>query len=201
MIDIEKKKLKWREIKEKVKIRYFKLACVLFVVFLSGCFFMKIKAHMVSGESMIPTLQNKDRLFIVKSKDPTRYSIITFQPNEVPNESYVKRVMGLPGDRIWLDQNTLYLNGQMAETNPTPADETNLSGIELPDGTLKVRVTWEVAAKLEGLTMIPDNQFFVLGDNRKHSADSRELGLIDRNKIEGVVTFRYYPLNRLGLIK
>ncbi|OJG26536.1 signal peptidase I [Enterococcus caccae] len=137
----------------------------------------------------------------MKNAEPTRYSLITFQPREKKYESYVKRVIGLPGDRIWLDQNTVYLNFQMAESNPTPPNEEHLSGVDLPDGTLKIRVSWEVAAQLEGLSTIPKDQFFVLGDNRRHSTDSRELGLIDKNKIEGVVTFRYYPLNRLGLIK
>lgn len=155
---------------------------------------------MVSGESMVPTLQTGDRLFVSKNEVPNRYSLITFQPREQKQESYVKRVMGLPGDCIWLDKNTLYLNYQMAPSNPTPQNDWNLSGVDLPDGTLKVRVTWEVAAQLEGLSSIPDNHFFVLGDNRAHSTDSRQLGLIDGEKIEGVVKFRYYPFNRLGPI-
>ncbi|WP_249921881.1 signal peptidase I [Candidatus Enterococcus palustris] len=173
-----------------------------FLLLLFGILFLvKVKPHVVSGESMLPTLHNKDRLFSMKNAEPTRYSLITFQPREEKHESYVKRVIGLPGDRIWLDKNTVYLNFQMAESNPTPPNEEHLSGVDLPDGTLKIRVSWEVAAQLEGLSTIPKNQFFVLGDNRRHSTDSRELGLIDKNKIEGVVTFRYYPLNRLGLVK
>lgn len=178
-----------------------KNSCFLLIIFVGVLFLVKIKTHIVSGQSMLPTLHNKDRLFIVKNAEPKRYSIITFQPKNKKNESYVKRVLGLPGDRIWLDQNTVYLNYQMAENNPTPPNDENLSGKELPDGTLKVRVTWEVAAQLEGLSTIPKDQFFVLGDNRRHSADSRELGLVDKNAIEGVVTFRYYPLDRLGLIE
>ncbi|MFC3635537.1 signal peptidase I [Enterococcus rivorum] len=173
----------------------------LFILFFSILFLITIKTHLVSGNSMLPTLQNKDRLFVVKNKEPKRYALVTFQPREKQGESYVKRVIGIPGDRIWMDQNTVYLNHQMAATNPTPPNEKNLSGVELPDGTLKVRVTWEVAAKLKGMSTIPSNSFFVLGDNRKNSTDSRELGLIDQDKIEGVVTFRYYPLARLGLIE
>lgn len=163
-------------------------------------FLLRVKTHVVVGESMLPTLNNHDRIAVIKKKEPKRYSLVTFQPGDKKSESYVKRVLGLPGDRIWLDQNTVYLNHQMAENNPTPPNETGLTGIDLPDGTLKVRVTWEVAAKLEGLSTIPKDQFFVLGDNRRHSKDSRELGLIAKDKIEGVVAFRYYPFQRFGLI-
>lgn len=175
---------------------------ILFILcMIIGIFFLiKIKTHMVSGESMLPTLQTNDRLFIAKGKSPNRYSLITFQPREEKEESYVKRVMGMPGDRIWLDHNTLYLNYQMSDTNPTPQNNWYLSGEELPDGTLKIRITWETAAKLEGLSAIPENQFFVLGDNRANSTDSRQLGLIDLQQIEGVVQYRYYPFNRLGPI-
>lgn len=149
---------------------------------------------------MMPTLQNGDRLFVLKNAEPQRYSLITFQPAEKKNESYIKRVIGLPGDRIWLDQNTLYLNSQMAETNPTPPNEENLSGVDLPDGTLKVRVDWEVAAQLKDFSTIPEEYYFVLGDNRRNSTDSRELGLINADQIEGVVKYRYYPFNRIGTI-
>ncbi|WP_336577016.1 signal peptidase I [Candidatus Enterococcus mansonii] len=175
---------------------------IYFFLFICLCvlFFVKIATHRVSGVSMMPTLENKDYLFIIKGKKPSRYSLVTFAPKKHSADSYVKRILGLPGDRIWLDKNTVYLNHQMAQSNPTPENELQLSGSDLPDGTLKVRVTWEVASKLQGLEKIPEGQYFVLGDNRNHSNDSRHLGLIDQKQIEGVVSFRYYPLNRIGLI-
>lgn len=186
--------------RKRTALKYFKNACFLLVLFLGILFLIKIKPHQVSGESMMPTLENGDRLFILKNEDPQRYSVITFEPKGNKDESYIKRVIGMPGDRIWLDQNTVYLNSQMAETNPTPPNEENLSGVELPDGTLKVRVDWEIAAELEGLSTIPADHYFVLGDNRRHSTDSREMGLIDQDQVEGVVKFRYFPFNRLGTI-
>lgn len=179
---------------------YLKNTAFLLIMLIGILFLIKVKTHIVSGESMMPTLQNKDRLFVLKNQQPERYSLITFQPEEKKHESYIKRVIGLPGDRIWLDQDTVYLNSQMAETNPTPPDEENLSGVDLPDGTLKVRVAWEVAAKLKNMSTIPENQFFVLGDNRRNSKDSREMGLINNDQIEGVVKYRYYPFNRIGTI-
>lgn len=175
---------------------------VMFILFLviGIIFLVKIKTHLVSGESMLPTLKTDDRLFVAKGKMPSRYSLITFQPRENKEESYVKRVIGLPGDRIWLEHNTLYLNYQMKPSNATPPNNLNLSGEELPDGTLKIRITWETAAKFERISTIPENHFFVLGDNRTNSTDSRQLGFIDLEQIEGVVQFRYYPLNRLGSV-
>ncbi|OEG15355.1 signal peptidase I [Enterococcus quebecensis] len=149
---------------------------------------------------MLPTLKNNDRLLVMKGEYPSRYNLITFVPKNKEKESYIKRVLGLPGDRIWLDQNNLYINHQMSSSNLTPENESALLGSELPDGTLKVRVSWEVAAKLQGISSIPEHQYFVLGDNRRHSTDSRQLGLIDFKQIEGVVRFRYYPLDRLGSI-
>lgn len=212
MIPIKKKNSKKlnSNIKAKVNISYQNgrnrikhyLKNTLFLLFLliGILFLIKVKTHVVSGESMMPTLQNGDRLFVLKNAEPQRYSLITFQPAEKKNESYIKRVIGLPGDRIWLDQNTLYLNSQMAETNPTPPNEENLSGVDLPDGTLKVRVDWEVAAQLKDFSTIPEEYYFVLGDNRRNSTDSRELGLINADQIEGVVKYRYYPFNRIGTI-
>lgn len=185
--------------KKRVK-NHLKNVVFLLIMLIGVLFLIKVKTHIVSGESMMPTLQNKDRLFVLKNEKPERYSLITFQPGEKKNESYIKRVIGMPGDRIWLDQNNVYLNSQMAETNPTPPNEENLLGSDLPDGTLKVRVTWEVAAKLKDFSTIPENQFFVLGDNRRNSKDSREMGLINEDQIEGIVKYRYYPFNRIGTI-
>ncbi|WP_430602839.1 signal peptidase I [Enterococcus sp. DIV0724b] len=201
LLSSELKKESFKSKMPVTKNRRVKSIALTVILLLGILFFIKVAPHAVSGESMKPTLQNNDHLFVSKHEAPKRYSLITFQPREKKNESYVKRVIGMPGDRIWLDQNTVYLNAQMAKKNPTPSNESELSGLDLPDGTLKIRVTWEVAAKLEGLSEIPNNQFFVLGDNRRHSTDSRELGLVDKNKIEGVVKFRYYPFNRLGLIE
>lgn len=202
MVKISVKQLSEGLAYSKRKVELFLKNCGFLLILLLGMLLLlKIETHMVSGESMSPTLKNKDRLFIVKKAEPKRYSVITFQPRSKKNESYIKRVIGLPGDRVWLDQNTVYLNFQMAKKNPTPPNDEKLSGIDLPDGTLKIRVSWEVAAQLEGLSTIPKNNFFVLGDNRRHSTDSRELGLIDKNKIEGVAILRYYPLDRLGLIE
>lgn len=187
------KKINRKKIKQLLKQGVFFALAIGCVVFLT-----KIQTHRVNGISMLPSLQDKDYLLIVKGKKPSRYSIITFQPKEQSQDSFVKRVVGVPGDRIWLDKNTVYLNHQMDSANPTPENELTLSGVDLPDGTLKIRVNWDIAAKLQGLSMIPKDQFFVLGDNRGSSVDSRQLGLIHSKQIEGVVSVRYFPFHSLG---
>ena len=143
---------------------------------------------------MNPTLHNGDRVAIWKTDERKRYELITFAPESEPDESYIKRVVGLPGDRIWVEGNALFINYQMDDSEL--AD--NLPAKELPDGTVKVTITENVWNDLEHLDVIPANCYFVLGDNRAHSTDSRHLGLIKSEQIEGTVLFRYYPFSSIG---
>lgn len=165
-----------RRIKSSVFILVI-LSCILFLVLL--------KTHQVSGESMLPTLRNRDKIFVWRGRTPERLDIITLEPIDNPQESYVKRVIGMPGD-------TLKLNGNSLQISYISNGYEKHEEITLTDG---------VAMILENETQIPINKYFVLGDNRDHSNDSRSFGLINRKQIEGVVSWRYYPLNRIGTIK
>jgi signal peptidase I len=192
-------------IDDYVKLKH-KLAIVQKIVSLCvivGCviFLIRVKTHQVSGESMAPTFENRDRIFVAKKQEPKRLDIVTFSPKNNAKESYVKRVIGIPGDTIWLEENKLFINHQMKERAQQPISDTDKRAIDLPDGTIKVDVSVDVMNQLKGLTKIPKNQYFLLGDNRNHSTDSRMMGLIDQAQIEGVVTFRYYPLNRCGFVR
>ncbi|OTN89913.1 signal peptidase I [Enterococcus sp. 7E2_DIV0204] len=169
-------------------------ALILVIVFL-----VVFKTHRVSGKSMAPTFENNDRIIVQKNTSPKRYEIVTFDP-EIPNDpSYVKRIIGLPGDQIWTESNAVYIRPSNAA--PWQQDEVPKFIISmLPDSTLKVLVHEEVALKLAGLSTIPKGNYFVLGDNRAESKDSRALGLIEEKQIEGVVVFRYFPFNKMGLV-
>lgn len=156
--------------------------------------------HRVDGRSMNPTLMDSDRIFIWRTTTPKRYDIITFRPKDNPKESYVKRVIGLPGDALWMDNNTLYINHQLTNETEQPINNSNLLGRKLPDGTIKVWLTQELIQEFSGKRKIPKNKYFVLGDNRNHSSDSRVFGLVDASQIEGVVKWRYYPFNKIGTI-
>lgn len=144
---------------------------------------------------MLPTLEDKERLLVKRTKEFERYNMITFEPEDRVEESYVKRIIGLPGDELQLEGNHLYLysagRGVLSE-HPEAS--------QLPDGTVKVIVSPDVVAKLQGVTTIPSGQYFVLGDNRNNSRDSRELGLIKEEQIEGRVVFRYFPFTKMGVV-
>ncbi|MGX7263448.1 signal peptidase I [Enterococcus crotali] len=153
------------------------LICVLFLVL--------FRTHLVNGISMFPTLEEGDKIIVKKGKIPTRGDIITLKPEDNPQESYVKRVVGMPGDALALEGNSLRVS--YLENGHKKREE--------------ITVTDGVAMILEKQHKIPKDKYFVLGDNRSHSNDSRSLGLINRTQIEGVVGWRYYPFNRIGHIK
>ncbi|WP_207695291.1 signal peptidase I [Enterococcus sp. DIV0212c] len=169
------------------------------VFFLCVClcllFLFKVKTHVVEGSSMFPTLENGDRIFVNKGEVPKRYAIITLDPLKKKKESYVKRVIGLPGDSIWLEGTSLFLN---QDTSSFLFELKNSQSTQLPDGTIKIMVNEAVAKEIKGMKQIPKDNYFVLGDNRNHSNDSRSFGFVTAKQIEGVAMYRYYPLDRLG---
>lgn len=162
----------------------FVLACVFFLV--------RVAPHRVDGQSMEPTLKNNDRILILKNSMIHRYEMITFQPAKAKDEKYVKRVIGMPGDAIQVTGNQLYL------VQGTKADTQTETGVGLLDGTTIFSLNESATVKLKNLTVIPEGSYFVVGDNRNHSTDSRSLGLIREDQIEGVVFFRYFPFTTMG---
>ncbi|MBP1046521.1 signal peptidase I [Enterococcus sp. BWM-S5] len=158
-------------------------------------FFRSCAPHQIDGQSMAPTFQSGDRIIIAKNRRIQRYTIVTFEPAGIPGESYVKRVIGLPGDQISVEGTALFL---LPKESSSEAKEQFSEG--LPDGTIKVTLSEEVAQTLALHDEIPDNQYFVLGDNRLHSDDSRVFGLVDEKQIEGVVMYRYYPFSKIGFL-
>lgn len=161
-----------------------------------GLMFFFLGTHQVSGESMEPTFQDQDRIVVLKQVLPKRNDIITFEPADAPGESYVKRIVGLPGDHLLMRGETLYLvpkDEKMPEVPATVWEPTNL-----PESTMKILVQSNVAQTLANYKNIPDGHYFVEGDNRDHSTDSRSFGWVLEEQIEGIVKFRYYPFSNMG---
>lgn len=134
----------------------------------------------VSGDSMVPTLEDKQLLLLNKINyrlnDIKRYDIVVIKKDK---KEIIKRVIGLPGETIEYRNNTLYINGH---------EEKNKYDFTTDDFNLKSICNCE---------QIPKNKYLVLGDNRSVSADSRIIGLIDRDEIEGNVTLSLWPIKKV----
>ena len=131
------------------------------------------------GSSMAPTLNNGEIIFSVKTRTPERGDVIAFYYN---NKVLVKRVIGLPGD--WVDireDGTVYINNRMLIEPYLAEQSLGNADIELP-------------------YQVPDGKYFVMGDHRATSADSRHtaVGCIGSEQIVGRILFRVWPLDRLG---
>jgi len=117
--------------------------------------------------------------------DPKRGDVIVFKSPQNPDIDYIKRVIALPGERIKLINNHYYINDVLLEEPYIASDLYTYNGSYLREGMEVV---------------IPENHFFVSGDNRPRSSDSREWGPIDKSAIIGRSQLRYYPFNRFGII-
>ncbi|EOL47671.1 signal peptidase I [Enterococcus caccae] len=194
--EFEKRKKKKRK-ENIVEIIKFMFPVVLFAVFVFF-FILNTSPHMVDGDSMKPTLLNGDRVIVRRTKEPKRYEIITFKPPVKSEFQYVKRIIGMPGDLVWTEGSDLFINHQ-AESLPKASELSAAS--ELPDGTIKINLSEDSLAQMSQLKKIPKGYYFVLGDNRNNSSDSRTFGLVEGQSIEGVVSLRFAPFNNIGWIK
>ena len=136
----------------------------------------------VDGKSMYSTFDNGDILLLEKlDKNYKRFDIVVFKND---NERLIKRVIGVPGETIEYKSNKLYINGKYVEekflTNKQETYDFNLKEI--------------------GHKKIPKGYYFVLGDNRTNSTDSRILGLIKKEKIQGKAIFELFPFKNFGKI-
>lgn len=150
----------------------------------------------VDGESMMPTLINGDRMIVnkvsYKITDIKHEDIIVFHAPE--KKDYIKRVIGIPGDKIQYKNDILYRNGKAV-------DEPYLKSFKaaiLDGGTLTEDFTLK---DYTGKNVIPKGYIFVMGDNRRNSKDSRHIGLVPEDKIIGKTSIVFWPLNQLGKVR
>ena len=143
----------------------------------------------VSGQSMETTLQDGDNLIVDKISyrfhDPSRYDIIVFPYKYEENTFYIKRIIGLPGETVQVKDGYTYINGKKLTSD--------IYGREVMD---------EPGIAEEPIKLGSD-EYFVLGDNRNHSQDSRDpyVGVLKRSDLMGRAFVRIYPLNKFGVIK
>ena len=146
------------------------------------------KPFTVSGQSMYPTLHDSDRMFMSKLGDIKRFDIVVLQAPDQDKE-YIKRVIGIPGDTIEVKDGKLYINGQVVDQPFINTELLMNKTVYIDDFTLQ---------ELTGELKVPEGKYFVMGDNRGVSKDSRMIGFIERSAIEGKAVFTIWPLNRIG---
>lgn len=141
----------------------------------------------VSGSSMETTLSDKDQLIVDKMtyrfRDPKRYDIVVFPYQYQDNTYYIKRIIGLPGETVQILSGMVYIDGMRLDEH---------YGNEIMENP---------GIAEEPLTLGED-EYFVLGDNRNNSSDSRasDVGLIHRKDLIGRAWIRVWPLSQIGVI-
>lgn len=150
----------------------------------------------VEGQSMMPKLHDQDRIFVNKfiyplrewigDKEPIKRGdiVVLLYPDD-PSKSYIKRVVGLPGEEVNVENGKLYINGM--QIDEPYLDSEYISSDSMP-----------------GAVHVKEHHYFVMGDNRRNSSDSRYWGLVPEKYIYGKAIFRYYPftpIERVGAIE
>jgi signal peptidase I len=148
----------------------------------------------VKGSSMVPNFIDQEFLLTEKISyylsDPKRGDVVIFKAPSTESCAaeeceYIKRIIGLPGDKVMVKDGQVYLNGEL------------LNQTFLPNGV----ITSEGQFSQEGIEeTVPDGEYLVMGDNREHSRDGREFGPIKKDSIVGKAFFKYWPISSVGLI-
>jgi signal peptidase I len=181
-------KIEWK--KEGMEwVKAFAIGIIIFA-FIRTFFFSN---YVVEGESMMPTLQDGNKLVVNKLGyqvgELNRFDVIVFHANE--KEDFVKRIIGLPGDKIEYRDDRLYINGQKYEEPFLKVYKQKSPGI---------RITGDFSLKeITGENTVPDGKLIVLGDNRLGSWDSRQFGFISASQVVGKVDLRYWPLDAMDV--
>jgi signal peptidase I len=141
----------------------------------------------VEGTSMMPTLDDQERIFINKfvyrlhfGKIDRADTVVFWFPGD-PTKSYIKRVIAVPGDRVEVNQGAVIVNGQALVENYVPEEYRDQSS--MTERT------------------VPQDEYFVLGDHRSSSNDSRAWGMVPRRYIYGKAVFIYWPLDKMGVLR
>lgn len=166
---------------EKIKNilkEYLPYIIILMVIILIRTFIVTLVR--VDGSSMENTLHNGEILVLNKlDKDYERFDIVVIKYN---NERLVKRIIGLPGEQVRYRNSQLFINGKKIKENFIEEETANFNIMEL------------------GYNRIPKGYYFVVGDNRDNSLDSRYIGLIKKEQIQGTTKIRLFPFHKIGKI-
>lgn len=161
------------------------LVCALIAVVAAVLITIFVANHTtVEGSSMEPCLHNKDELIVEKisylTGEPERFDVVVFKYNE--NKKYIKRIIGLPGETVRIEEGKIYINDR--------AVFDQYGNGEMTDGGIA-----------EETMTLGEDEYFVLGDNRGASQDSREIGAVKEDQIIGKAWLRVVPFDSFGMIE
>jgi len=167
------------ELKSWLRDILFAFAIAIFIVV------FVIQPVKVEGTSMQPQLSDQERIFvnrfIYRFTDIERGDVVVFWYPRDRSKSFIKRVLGIPGDVLEIRRGTVFVNGVQISEPYLSADFRDRRSL--------------------GKVVVPPGQYFVLGDHRNSSNDSRSWGFVDRRLIYGKAIFSYWPFSRVGLVE
>lgn len=167
-------------------VQTFLIAAAIFLVI----YLFLFRPYEVKGDSMFPNFYDKEyvltNLIILRFKEPTTGDVVVFKAPPEPEKDYIKRVIGVPGDSVSIKDGLVYVNGKIFDESKYLSSSVK---------------TFPGAYLQEGETVtVPSGQYFVMGDNRGASSDSREWGFVKKQDFIGESLFVYLPLNKMRLI-
>jgi len=153
-------------------------------------YLLVVQPHKIKGQSMDPTFKDGEFLLTDKvtyrAQDPKRGDVVVFKAPPDDKDEYIKRIIGLPGEKVMVSGGRIYVNGKLLE-------EKYLASTV---------VTQPGSIALEGKELVvPPDQYFAVGDNRPHSYDSRSFGFVGKKKITGKAWFVYWPPQKAGIVQ
>jgi signal peptidase I len=162
------------------------VAIIVLVAF--GIRFYLVQPFVVDGSSMVPTFEDGEYLLVDKisyhTHSPKRGDVVVFHPPSAPALNYIKRVIATPGDQIEIKNGEIFINGARLTENYLPTERTLIRNTAAANLSRKMGV----------------DEYFVLGDNREHSSDSREWGTVPATNIIGRAWIVVFPTSRFGLV-
>ncbi len=176
---------------KKRNIKSIIIEFAIYIVLIIICVFVVpryvVQRTVVDGESMMDTLFDGDSVIVNKFSynifKPERFEIIVFYPygRDDPDDYYVKRIIGLPGEKVQIKGSDIYINDEILEENYGKDPITDPGIAEEP-------------------VILAEDEYFVMGDNREISEDSRYFGPVKKENISGHVLMRIYPFNKITLL-
>jgi signal peptidase I len=167
-----------------LEIVVFAIAIFLFI------YLLLFQPHKIKGASMHPNFPDGEYLLTNKityrMREPQRGDVIIFKARVAEGEEFIKRIIGLPGETVSLRNGKVYLNNQLLNESTYLDESIYTSGSSFLQEQASIAV--------------PDKEYFVLGDNRLHSSDSRSWGFVTKKEISGCAWLIYWPPNKAGTI-